>query len=196
MFSCVLTTGKGQWLWPMAEGLVNRYKNAGIPPPVVLYTDRDYCERRNIVARLFPEWPRTKVCLDVCHFMRRLASCCTTEEHLLYGEFLDRLSTCIFEWDDGDLRRLRDAKRSQMEEVGLMNKSFEAVMRTLQKKELALHCRPQTRGVKTTTQLLEKLLSHYTGPGGHDMAGLPLLDEERTWGLWAMQKNMYAAFKM
>ena len=134
VLSCVLTTGEGQWLRPMAEGLVKRYKDAGVPPPVVLYTDRDCCEGRSIVARLFPEWPRTKVRLDVWHFMRRIASCCTTEAHLLYGEFLGRLSTCIFEWDDGDLQRLRDAKKSQMEEVGLTNKSNEAIMRTLQKK--------------------------------------------------------------
>ena len=93
---CVLTTGEGQALRPMAEGLIKRYKDGGVTPPILLYTDRDCCGGGNIGVKLFPEWSQTQIRLDIWHFMRRLASCCTTEAHLLYPTFMDRLPRCIF----------------------------------------------------------------------------------------------------
>lgn len=39
----VLTASEGWGLMKMAEGLVRRYKDAGVPPPEILYVDRDCC---------------------------------------------------------------------------------------------------------------------------------------------------------
>ena len=47
--------------------------------------------------------------------MRRFASGVTSESHQLYGPFMRQLSACIFEWDAGDVRRLLEAKRSELE---------------------------------------------------------------------------------
>ena len=51
-----------------------------------------------------------QVRLDIWHFMRRLARGCSTESHPLYGVFMAKLSSCIFEWDSEDYERLLEAK--------------------------------------------------------------------------------------
>ena len=187
---CVLTTGEGQALRPMAEGLIKRYKDGGVTPPILLYTDRDCCGGGNIGVKLFPEWSQTQVRLDIWHFMRRLASCCTTEAHLLYPTFMDRLPRCIFAWDERDLELLKRAKRSELVGSGKIDDpTDQQVLRCLTKRELQIHCRRKTRGTAETTQLLEETLGFFTGPGGIDMAGMPLLDVERTWVIWNSQKK-------
>ena len=43
VLNSVLTASEGSGLRPMATGIIRRYEVAGIPPPVLLYTDRDCC---------------------------------------------------------------------------------------------------------------------------------------------------------
>lgn len=85
----------------MAEGLMCRYKTAQQPPPKILYTDRDCCSLGHGVSKyneLFSEWTDLAVRLDAWHFMRRLARGVSSESHPLYGEFLRKLLSSIFEW--------------------------------------------------------------------------------------------------
>ena len=58
---CALTSAEGELLRPMAQGLVGRYRQAGVTPPLLLYTDHDCCGSGQIGAKLFPEWPQMKV---------------------------------------------------------------------------------------------------------------------------------------
>ena len=67
---CVLTSGEGEALRPMAKGLVRRYEQAGVTPPLLLYSDRDCCGGSDISKKLFPEWAQIKV------------SCCDTNFNL------------------------------------------------------------------------------------------------------------------
>ena len=66
------------------------------------------------VKSWFSEWPDLVVRLDIWHFMRRFAAACTTEAHPLYGVFLASLSRCLFQWDEGDVQALVDAKREEL----------------------------------------------------------------------------------
>ena len=89
-------------LAPLARGLVDRYRRAGRPRPLVLYTDRDCCRQdgpSKLVA-LFDGWEGMPVRLDVWHFMHRIALGVTSESHPLYGT-----------WDAADHRLLQRAKR-------------------------------------------------------------------------------------
>lgn len=202
---CVTTSGEGKALKAMADGLVGRYRQAHVTPPLLLYTDRDCCGGGQIGSVLFPDWSQMQVTiaqryttlvllcfgfnctlhmqliahmnsqvlisnycllalttlsswlmhillflqvrLDVWHFMRRLADCCNTQSHLLYPDFMDRLSPCVYEWDKDDVARLKDAKKREMEKGGIGNATEQMVMSAL---ELALHCRRRTCGVEAT----------------------------------------------
>ena len=97
----------------LADGLMSRYEKAGQTAPAVLYTDRDCCssDGSSKYKELFGKWPNLEVCLDIWHFMRRLAVAVTSESHPLYGVFMARLSAAIFEWDEGDYNLLCSAKR-------------------------------------------------------------------------------------
>ncbi|XP_062395732.1 uncharacterized protein LOC134083423 [Sardina pilchardus] len=44
VIASVLTASEGWGLAKMAEGLVRRYKDAGVSPPAILYVDRDCCD--------------------------------------------------------------------------------------------------------------------------------------------------------
>ena len=92
--------------------------------------------------------------------MRRFARGVTTDSHQLYGLFMARLSLAIFEWDDGDVARLTEAKQSE-EGRGAHIK--------LSAKELARHCRRRTRGVAETERLLQE---------AEDTMGVPLIDRQ------------------
>jgi len=67
VLTCVMTTAEGAGLRRMARGLVNRYKDAGVPPPSVLYVDRDCCSRV-VMESLFREWPDVAVQLFASTF--------------------------------------------------------------------------------------------------------------------------------
>ena len=185
---CVLTASEGAGLGPMATGLMKRYANAGVPPPKLLYVDRDCCEGGK-VNDLFSQWSELNIRLDIWHFMRRLAAGCTTESHPLYGVFLGRLSQCIFEWSKEDLEKLKHAKCCELRKSGVKDPSDEDAIRQITKKELATHCRRKTRGVEETTQLIHDLLETFSGEQGCDTLGVPLLDVDQVWDIWDSQKR-------
>ncbi|XP_067117109.1 uncharacterized protein [Osmerus mordax] len=58
-------------LLPMAAGLQERYRLAGVPPPQLIYVDRDCCSSfgGSKTAALFANWDRLVVRLDIWHLM-------------------------------------------------------------------------------------------------------------------------------
>jgi len=189
----VLTAAEGAGLADMAAGLVNRYLQAGQAPPVILYVDRDCCGAAT--KRLFQPWRDLHVRLDIWHFMRRFVSCCTTESHQLYGLFMSKLSACIFQWDSDDITALRRAKSAELVQMGVSGLSEADVLGRLSRKELALHCRRTTRGVESTTTLLQQLIDCFDSDQGTDSMGVPLLDHDRIQQMWKQQRQHIACIQ-
>lgn len=131
--SVVTSSESNESLPPLAEELMKRYEDASVACPKILYTDRDCCSISgpSKYKRLFSKWPNLDVRLDIWHFMRRIAFGCTSEAHPLYGVFMSQLSGCIFEWDDTDYNRLREAKRVQLKSAGLRAPNYDAVTNAL-----------------------------------------------------------------
>ena len=115
ILNSVLTSAEGLGLEAMAQGIVKRYTQAGKAPPAALYVDRDCCSQdgSSAAGALFRPWV-LKVRLDIWHFMRRFCPGLNTDAHPLYATFPSRLSGCIFEWDNADLERLREAKLREL----------------------------------------------------------------------------------
>ncbi|XP_061879476.1 uncharacterized protein LOC133631310 [Entelurus aequoreus] len=177
----VLTAAEGDGLLAMAQGLMRRYREAGRDPPHVLYVNRDCCcsaAGQPKVAAMFGEWDRLVVRLDAWHLMCRFARGLSTEAHTLYGEFMNRLSFAMFEWDEGDVRRLRRAK--QAEHGG--NAHIE-----LSTKELHRHCRRRTRGAEETTRLVQEVLDHLWD--AKNTLGVKLFDQDRMREIWSTQRR-------
>lgn len=193
----VLTAAEGHGLWPMAAGLMKRYRQAGVAPPAIMYVDRDCCSPygQSQVKAMFSEWNDLQVRLDIWHFMRRFAAGVTTEAHPLYGIFMARLSRCIFEWDAEDVAALRLAKQGELlaRQMGLL--SEKALCERISRRELALHCRRRTRGVEETTRLIKALIDQFDNEGGKDTLGVPLLDHERIQQIWKDQKRHIACIQ-
>ena len=187
----VLTVQDGPGLDKMARGLMERYRCAAVPPPVLLYVDCGCCvsEGTSKLQCRFGEWPDLHVRLDIWHFMRRLASGCTTDAHPLYPTFMGCLSACIFEWDASDLALLRQAKREQLLQEGVPTITDKLVDSRITKKDLAQFCRRRTRGEEATIQLIERLLKELGGQNGNDLMGVPLLDQVRMDHIWRIQKR-------
>ena len=122
---------------------------------------------------MFADWGELVVRLDVWHFMRRFASGATTDSHQLYGEFMKRISFSIFEWDSGDMERLREAKLPP------------DTAPTRQEK--ARHCRRTTRGVAETDRLLNETVQVFLG--AKDTMGIPLLDKAKMREIWSTQRR-------
>ncbi|KAJ4919490.1 hypothetical protein JOQ06_025908 [Pogonophryne albipinna] len=186
----VLNCSEGaEGLSSMAAGLMRRYRLAGVPPPQLIYVDRDCCKRDGVskTAALFQEWGQLVVKLDIWHLMRRFAAGVTTESHELYPAFMRQLSLCIFEVDPGDARRLTEAKRSQLEGklVGLTDAE---VIQKITREEWRLHCRRQTRGAEDTALLIQDLLQTFGGTAGRDNLDIPLLDPLRIQDIWSTQR--------
>ena len=138
-FPSVLTDSEGDGLGDMVTGLVERYRKSNVPPPKLLYVDRDCCSTK--LKSHFQELSNLVIRLDVWHFMRRFAAGCCSESHALYATFMSRLSACVFEWDTEDLQRLYAAKRGQLSASGVWRKRKEDVAMHITKKELAFHCK-------------------------------------------------------
>lgn len=192
---CVLTTSEDlSSLQPLADGLINRYANAGQEPPSVLYVDRDCCSQSgpSKFARLFSDWDMMMVRLDVWHFMRRMARCCTSESHPLYGTFMARLSDCIFEWDADDFNNLLAAKQREMAKVGVPSASQRAVRKAIARDELARHCRRRTRGTEQTSRLIEDMILSLTN--ATDMLGVRLFRDEMS-SIWETEKRHVACLQ-
>lgn len=186
----VLTTHEGGGLLPMAAGLMGRYRDAGVPPPTLLYVDRDCCSAtgKSRAAAMFHEWEELDVRLDVWHLMRRFAAGLTTDSHQLYGLFMSKLSACIFAWDAADVARLREAVQAELEEKqGIAGLTEEQLTSKLTPKQLARHCRRSTRGAEETEQLIGQLLAAFRDVT--DTMGIPLLDAERMDAIWDTQRQ-------
>lgn len=180
----VLTAAEGNGLQQMATGLVDRYEKAGVSPPELVYTDRDCCGAGGIKA-MFSDWSDICVRLDIWHFMRRLASACTTESHPLHATFMGRLSQCIFEWSTEDVDNLKTATAKELS----VDKDHPLVSQSISKKLLARHCRRRTRGVEKTSTMLFQLLDTFSGEQGKDTLGVPLLDADNIWEIWKSQER-------
>ncbi|XP_051778448.1 uncharacterized protein LOC127526605 [Erpetoichthys calabaricus] len=180
----VLTAAKGAGLHPMATGLMQRYRDASVSPPLVLYVNRDCCSHGgpSKVSLLFHQWDQLVVRLDVWHLMRRFAAGVTTESHPLYSLFMARLSFCIFEWDQGDVAQLRQAKAG---EVGKGPRG--SGYGNIPLKELARHCRRRTRGAEETGRLIDEMLEAFGD--ATDTMGVPLLDRDKIQDIWKTQRR-------
>ena len=76
-----------------------------------------------------------------------------SESHPLYDTFCSELSGCIFEWDSGDLDRLRKAKLAEFQKAyRLQEMSPKDVLARITNTELLRHCRRRTRGPDETRQ--------------------------------------------
>ena len=177
----------------MVAGVMERYRQAAIAPPLLLYVDCGCCisEGSSKLQTRFGEWPDLRIRLDIWHFMRRLAAGCTTDAHPLYPTFMGCLSTCIFEWDAGDLSLLRRAKREQLKQEGVPALSDAAVDAAISKRELSQYCRRRTHGEEAaaTTSLIRRLLQELGGANGRDLMGVPLLDQVRMEHIWRVQQR-------
>ncbi|KZS02231.1 Uncharacterized protein APZ42_000804, partial [Daphnia magna] len=129
LVSLLTTSERISNLGRMADGMMNRFSNAGQPHPMVLYTDRDCYKQEGLskYQKLFHKWENLRVQVDCWHFMRRISKSCTNESHPLYGTFMAQVSTSIFEWDGNDMALLRRSKRSKLQSPGVSNPSDSAV---------------------------------------------------------------------
>ena len=135
---------------------------------------------------LFAEWRGLLVRLDIWHFMRRLARGCTTESHPLYGTFMAKLSSCIYEWDEHDVNLLMNAKRGELAEAGVHNPTNAALQKAISRNELAKHCKRRTRGTLETIYQLETLLLSLST--ATDTLGVPVFRQEMS-EIWNEQKR-------
>ncbi len=133
---------------------------------------------------MFGEWEQLVVRLDVWHLMRRFARGVTTDSHLLYGPFMARLSLAIFEWDRGDVARLKEAKQST---------EGRDAQAKLTAKELARHCRRRTRGREETERLVREVLDSFWE--AVDTMGVPLIDRDRMEEIWSTQRRHLACIQ-
>lgn len=172
----------------MANGLMDRYEKANQLPPAVLYTDRDCCNSKGAskYERLFHKWTNIQIRIDSWHYMRRLAKACNNESHPLYGTLMAKVSAAVFEWDKSDVSLLYRAKREELELAGVMNPTDDAVRKAITKKELARHCRRQTRGEETTIKLLDDLINSFIG--ATDTLGVALLKDDAL-AIWDVEKK-------
>ena len=175
----------------MVSGVTERYRQAAVPPPVLLYVDCGCCVTQGAskLQTRFAEWPELHIRLDIWHFMRRLAVGCTTDAHVLYPTFMGGLSASIFEWDAGDLALLRHMKRVELSREGVPDLTDLLVDRRISNKELSQFCRRRTRSVEDTISCIERLLRELGGPGGRDLMGVPLIDKVRMEHIWRVQKH-------
>ncbi|MED6275515.1 hypothetical protein CHARACLAT_027275, partial [Characodon lateralis] len=189
----VLTCSEGsEGLDAMAAGLMGRYRVVEVPSPVLMYVDRNCCNRDGVLktAALFHEWGNLVVRLDIWHLMRRFACGVTSESHELYPTFMKQLSHCIFEVDSADARRLTEAKRSDLgRKHGMVDLSDAEVVQRISKEKWRLHCRRRTHGVEKTALLIQNLLDTFRGPAGWNTLNIPLLDDRRIQDIWDTQRR-------
>ncbi|XP_039510998.1 uncharacterized protein LOC120465358 [Pimephales promelas] len=102
---------------------------------------------------------------------------------------MSRLSSCIFEWDAGDLTLLRRAKREQLAQQGWPAMTAAELDRHISKDELAQHCRRRTQVEETTIRLLDMLIRELMGGKGNYALGVPLLDSVRMEHIWRVQRR-------
>ena len=195
ILTSVMTAGEGLGLTPMLVGIINRYTKAQVSSPEIIYVDRDCCGASPLQQVLTASAWDTRIRLDIWHFMRRIATGCTTDSHQLYSSFMGLLSNCIFHWDEQDLTCLIQSKRNELTAQKVFIKSDAGVMKHLSRYELALHCRRKTRGVAETTQLIRQLIETFSGERGRDTLGVPLINSSRMTSIWEAQKKHIACIQ-
>ncbi|XP_016388323.1 uncharacterized protein LOC107724059 [Sinocyclocheilus rhinocerous] len=183
----VLTENKESGLEGMISGVINRYKEAAEAPPEVLYANGDCCGS-NSLRKAFKEWKDMEVRLNISEFMQRISVGCTSESHQIYATFRDRLTHCIFEWDEEDLKQLKEAKHNELNS-DIVQPSDDELMHHLSRSELALHCRRTTRDVREIEELITALIRLYDGEAGWDSSGVPLFSSNIMAEIWDSQKK-------
>ena len=119
--------------------------------------------------------------------MKRFAVGCTKYSHPLYPVFMSKLARYIFVWYAEDLRLLKSAKRLEMQNRGIPHPSDEDLVRSISKRELALHCWRKTRGMEETARLSYDLLK--TCARQRHTLSVPLLHSQRIWDICESQKH-------
>ena len=170
----------------MADGLVNRFASADVKPLELLYIDRDCCMDKT--KELFEAWVHLIIRLNIYHFMQRITTGCSTESHQLHLMFMGRLSQCIFQWDNEDLERLKQAKRKELEGQRIKDPGEPDVISRITSRELALHCRRTTRTANEIFSLITTLIEMLDGEQGRDTLGVPLFNHTRIWEEWDKAK--------
>jgi hypothetical protein len=125
---------------------------------------------------MFKPWKNLVIRLDIWHLMRRLARAVKTESHQLYGVFMSKLSSCIFEWDADDFILLCQAKASVTE-------------KTPSEAAHSLHCRRRTCGTQQTLDLIGRLISSLSGDAGRDTLGMELFDQKVMNQMWKEEQH-------
>ena len=140
-------TGEGAGLLNMCQAIVQRYTDAEEPEPQVIYVDQDCCNEARVPAlNIIQPW-KSEVRLDIFHFMRGITRPLIKEHHVLFGTFCSKLSACIFEWDDGDRRKLKQAKDGELQKNHSGHVSTEEqISANITTAELSKHCRGRTLG--------------------------------------------------
>ncbi|XP_050958694.1 uncharacterized protein LOC127160061 [Labeo rohita] len=189
VLNSVLTTAEGAGLEELCQGVVKRYQNAGEPEPEVIYVDRDCCSQSGApaVLKLFRPW-KSIIRLDIFHFMRRFNCGLTTEHHPLYGTFCSKLSSCIFEWDQEDVKELKAAKRGEWKSShGGQTPTEAQLMASISPGELAKHCRRRTRKAEEIRAMISGLLESVWELS--DTTGLRLVNPDSMHHVWEMQQK-------
>ena len=131
ILNSILTTSESiASLQVMADGLISRFSQANVPPPVLLYTDRECSSTQEGASKyqlLFNSRENLSIRLDIFHFMRRLAVGCTIQSHLRCPVFTASLSRFILEWDQQDLDALYAGKKEELSAKGVKNPPTQAI---------------------------------------------------------------------
>ena len=126
--------------------------------------------------------------LDSFHFMRRFNTGLTTEHHPLFGTFCSKMSSCIFEWDEEDIQKLRAAKRAELKKkYHNINPTEAQISSNISPAELARHCRRKTREVETIRRMIQSLLDSMWNLT--DATGLRLINPDRMTRIWEVQQK-------
>uniref|UniRef100_A0A096M115 Uncharacterized protein n=1 Tax=Poecilia formosa TaxID=48698 RepID=A0A096M115_POEFO len=178
-------------LWPLAAGLVRRYREAEVAPPSRMHVDLAARRlRARQVAATFSQWTELKVGLDVWLFMPRFAAG-VVEAQPLYGAFMARLSRCLFQLDPEDVAALQlPSKRG-----GPVSRK--ALDQLVSRREPALHCRKRRGGDSQveTARRIQALNYQMDGESGKDTLGEPLLDHELIQQVWLDQQPHMACIQ-
>ena len=120
--------------------------------------------------------------------MHRFTQGLTTEQHPLYATFLSKLSSCIFEWDEQDIARLRSAKRGELKQQrGGHEPTDSQVTASITTAELARHCRRRTRGAEGIRHMIQGLLDAMWDLT--DSTGLPFINKDSMARVWEVQQK-------
>lgn len=120
--------------------------------------------------------------------MRRFNCGLTTEHHPLYGTFCSKLSSCIFEWDQEDVKELKSAKRGEWKSSHGGQAPTEAqLMASISPGELAKHCRRRTRNGEEIRAMISGLLESVWELT--DTTGLRLVNPDSMHHVWEVQQK-------